>query len=1400
MSTKLNIENSQTQEKITVTIPDTLKLLYQQVAAQVQLPPESIHLNVKSIQDAEEKAQNDVTVTLKTMRDMYRAFWRNPNNNLPSLWKLFFNQIENIKPNKDKWMDDDKKTVDETTDWLMYFFMSPIQDPNSMTILEHEDKIKSWLETVGNEKVGSFIVDPDGKLLLQKWEEYTGKNNDTWMKEMATKLKTVLQDLTKQYGVSAIQTHQMINIIDTDQIESATIKFEIPMINSMYYTLDSVFAQMLTTPEIPILTYRDLFKVDDRDLSVADSRFEWTNHYKFIENMVFEHMSLGKWKETPNKAELFIMMKMKNDHFAVLLLHPHLTIFCDKNDIESIYECLKPLLPNDRNYFMERAENGRELNIQASIDVPDFTFDPFILSTVILTNTDFSPYVSTTSEKDVKEIAQSSKFSLSTMFWIRGDTTETKTKSSKRTNSGHCTLTMMPNGDQVMTRLTFTFVKKKGDLTKAKEIFRKLLFYYQQQSQSMIDDFHQVTGYKASTISIESFQIEDIFSNLFKQGYTAECTNRPELVSQKTIKEKNYNENQWGEFPRNSGTFLRCPQPDHPYFGVKTKKNNEDEFLPCCYKEPQRDKQLYKNYRENKTTIKADKQAVIVTHTKAMDPDAVGTLPSQLTHFLFAIDPKHRPHFYRLGMSRTKWSLLDGILYGLNNEYRNMSNTEKWTQMQSILKRIGNDIDVIAFGAQQFARQNTEQIQDWILSISKEEFPGKTYLDPRKWMLLFEQFFNCAVYVFQHTNDVNASIVYPSFEMYPLIPFKLRPHCVFIYEHENVENFPRCELIGVGIQTNADSAGVEVKKSKYTSVQQQFDLKEVGDKYRPKFLTSFQNYTYNMKQNELQLTPYVISKSQLPFQQQVLDHAGKCRAILVNDLILLCDPLPSMPVPIIPFDLRLFESRTNDWKSLDGSFQIVAKSIKDHTIIEIHFSHAQFPNVLFTLKTNVELDDFPDTNIIPSKYPTIDDSNTQWTHFEKLSRLAQIIQPYFLFYTTQFLLMKQNDQFLQTFMKKFMVVNNDTMDYDDSEEAVNLYVDNQATRVKVINFVVYFVLSLINENWLYANVPLKDIIETTRELIQTWVIINPAEAQIENDKLISDFMDKPFRVEDSKTRNHLYTLLQKLVKYWQIYTFVRVKWPTPHQTKTETLKQIREIISKNVAIDENVQYQIPHDSKLTLEQLRDTGFINDEFEFVVDSQETQSKLTYLLVHRVSLGESLTGYVNHYQVPNFYRYLQDWSNSPDTLVLTSLDRPLLIDHRVYYEIDRDKSFGFMARNGVLDSLPFYMGEEQEESEPNEEKDRRQAIKYSLIWNESHLPFDHIVPGKKLSLWNQLRDQEVHRRVITFEDRLPHLSVKIEGPEIEPLETFAFIWHEVRREEKRKKNKDVHRWFSMKPLFQ
>lgn len=1399
MSTKLNIENAQTHEKFSVTIPDTLKQLYQRVAAQVQLPPESIHLNVKSISDAEEKARHNDTVTLKTMRDMYRAFWRDPNQPLSTLWSVFFNQIEYMKQNPQKWTDDDKKMVEDTAEWLMYFFMTPIQDPSSMSILEHDDKIKEWLKTVGKKMVGSFAI---GTLLLQKWEDYTGRNNDNWMKEMAAKLKSVVQDLTKQYGVSAIQTHKLIDIVDTDQIESATIRFEIPMINNMYYTLDTVFSQMLTTPEIPILTYRDIFKVDDRDLRITNTRFQWTDHAKFVENIVFEQMSMGKLKDTPNKSELFIMMKMKNDHFAVLLLQPHLIIFCDKTDTENIYECLKSIIPDEKDYFMEFAGNGRELNIQASIDVPDFTFDPFILSTIVLTNPDFSPYVSTM-DKDLTDIAQQSKFSLSTMFWISGDTEETKTKQSRRTNSGHCTLTMIPHGDDVMTRLTFTLVKKKSDLTKAKDIFRKLLYHYREKSQSLIDDFEKVTGYESSTISIETFQFEDVFTNLFKQGYTAECTYRPELVSKKTIEEKQYNQDQWGEFPRNSGTYLRCPQHDYPYFGVKTKKNNEDEFLPCCYKERQWDKQLYKNYRENKTTVKADKQAVIVTHTKAMDPYAVGTLPNQLTHFLFAIDPNHRPHFYRLGMTRTKWSLLDGILYALDQEYRNMTNNDKWNKMQEVLTIIANDINVVAFGAQQFARQNIAEIRDWILAISNEQFPGKTYLDPRVWMMLFEQYFDCALYVFQHINDVKASIVYPSFDMFPLIPFSLRQHCVFIYEHENVENFPRCELIGVGVQENPEFGG-DVRKSKYTGVQQQFDLKEVGDKYRTKYLISFQNYTYTIETNRLELTPYVITKSHLPFQQQVLDDAGKCRAVVVNDLILLCDPLPSLPIPVEPFDIRLFEAHTNDWSALDSSsFQMIAKSIKDDRVIEVHFSHDDYPNVMFTLKTNIDLVDAPDVEIVPNKYPTIDESNKQWAQFEKLSRLAQLIQPYFLFYTTQYIMMTQNDQFLQQFMNQFVVVGDGNDGVYVNQDTDRWYVDNDQARVKLANFVKYFVLSLINQNWLIANVPHKDILENTKLLLKTWVTIDPTEAQIENEMLISEFnaTDQSFKVANSYTRNQLYSLLQKLVKYWQIDTFVRVKWPIAYSSKTDTLKHIKTIISDQVVIDEEVQYQIPKDGKLTLNQIYEAGFINADLKFVADSDATRSKLTYLLVHRISLGESLSNYINHFQVPNFYRYLQNWSNSPDTLVLNSLDQPLLIDHRVHDEIDRDKTFGFfMARKGVFDNLPFYMSQEQAGHKPDEEKDREKAIKYSVIWNESHLPFDSIPQHSDVSLWNQICEQKSKRRIITFEDHIPYLSVKFVGPDIQPLETFAFLWHEVRREEKRKKNKEVYRWFAMKPLIQ
>jgi len=180
-----------------------------------------------------------------------------------------------------------------------------------------------------------------------------------------------------------------------------------------------------------------------------------------------------------------------------------------------------------------------------------------------------------------------------------------------------------------------------------------------------------------------------------------------------------------------------------------------------------------------------------------------------------------------------------------------------------------------------------------------------------------------------------------------------------------------------------------------------------------------------------------------------------------------------------------------------------------------------------------------------------------------------------------------------------------------------------------------------------------------------------------------------------KDVNNLYRLSFILTEYFIYYYSIYLK----ENEEKATLETIKDFVDKKILVDKNKDdYKLPNTPKLSIEILLKNNFINQDFLFIIDHQETLKRLVYIL--RTRLINSYNSVVNYHlnsEIYNFYKDINYYKSSNTNIVVQNLSYLQKIDNIVYNEITPSKTQYFFSNKKLNKGNPIYLKECEDKSD-------------------------------------------------------------------------------------------------------
>jgi hypothetical protein len=594
-----------------------------------------------------------------------------------------------------------------------------------------------------------------------------------------------------------------------------------------------------------------------------------------------------KWKESfTNK--IILKIKFNNDFIDSFIFIDNDNIKFDIIiDLETNID-IKSYIKSIFKINFEFIEESNEHNIYGIYIFKNQKFNKYILSDIIMNNQVISKFLSV--DESIK--ASTKKSGLLTKFKnfscniickkvLKNDP---KIKEYELKIDSHYIQLRLSNFDNLKNINLFI------------SLFSKILTIYNEEKDNLVKIYKEYLSdfnIDEDEDKYENEINEELPSNIFISNYTRSCEAKrhPTIIYEDEIESENLKENQdYIKFPKdeeNISKFYRCKKNEnYPYIGLlhNTKLKDTYEYLPCCYKEKNKNIQEY--YFDIKNQNKKQ-QNIIKTFDRFLEKDYYGLIPTNLNNFLLSLYNDKEYSFYRKGVSITNRSFLDCILEATGKKIIPIKNFEIASQENPDL--------------------SLEQMEE----IFNDD---KLYLDPKRWITLFEYNYDCNIFLFKRYDKYNAEILLPYFSP-PYLKYKNNyKKNIIILENKNSHTGEfRCELICLKLK----------------------------DKYILNFPNKINDHLcqFYFKLNKKPIIKYSnfpdIKKYNIV--SQILDSNKKTRCLITKDNIkLLCDPLP-------PLDLKIVE--TDDY---ENEYENVKKFLKTSKL------NSEIKYDMFTIKIRSE--------------------------------------------------------------------------------------------------------------------------------------------------------------------------------------------------------------------------------------------------------------------------------------------------------------------------------------------------------------------------------------------------------------------------------------------------------------
>ncbi len=478
-------------------------------------------------------------------------------------------------------------------------------------------------------------------------------------------------------------------------------------------TLLGILDQILPTQDVPLISTENYYKI------IRD--YKGQINYPDEEGVLFMYID-GERVTVQEDADTF-----EAPTFTITLL-----------DSVDILSKVKILLSPESVDLLDRTSNGTFNLLSMNTNEP-LAFNKVVMADIIMNNSIFSE------EFVIDEHIRATKYQ-STLYvvWIKDEyrmpfvlsgqfeyNTETK-------KQDYTILVRVSNVSRRLQLLDNLMIK-----------LATLFGYYTLAAPKIMKIYNQLLTIPIDLTPIipTQFQQKNLQLEMFPKGYSRACQYKPRIIDAAEAKELE-EKYQVMAFPKDvpNPLFFVCDNQDqHVYTGLLSNKLiNKDKypFLPCCYKQDQRNKKskfkLY--YEEGKTDIPAGLATRFLITEKIVKFNQTGKLPSKLEEFFNLCGS---PQVIRRGVSRGASSIIDCILTVMNVNYAKKSEQERVKNVARIRQLLANNADL------NLCRQET-----WNLSIAqvKNLLSSENFMDASMFFSLLEQTFSCRLVIFTKTD------------------------------------------------------------------------------------------------------------------------------------------------------------------------------------------------------------------------------------------------------------------------------------------------------------------------------------------------------------------------------------------------------------------------------------------------------------------------------------------------------------------------------------------------------------------------------------------------------------------------------------------------------------------------
>lgn len=576
---------------------------------------------------------------------------------------------------------------------------------------------------------------------------------------------------------------------------------------------------------------------------------------------------------------------------------------------------------------------------------PNQSINKYIFEDLVLNNNLYSKYLSIN-----ESVKATKKRNGMYMKYIHGKDELNITITDKILVSSDKELKSFPLGIKYV-RVKISNAKDKPQIDNFFVIIGKLLSFYNILSPDITSFYRKwIPNFnKTETVKLkERNRLKDIAPEIFVSRYSKKCPLKemPKIVDSDHV--KNLPKEKWMLFPKTPEEGVQryyvCEQnKKYIYPGLRKNLNlsNSDKFqyLPCCYVNNQRNKansNYTKYYSElpgsSKGSKEAKQQTVFLTNRTATS-NGFGILPKNLSRLINLINDTPG-EIYRKGMSRNPGSFIECVLEALFNE-TNFLTVKKGQVFNDNLRidKINKFREKLA--KWEFLSVGKQELYDLkIEEISLEINNSEIYLDPRKYIRIIEEYFNCNILLFSggdpNAEKENDEMILPRFNQAHLkYSWKQDRPFVLIYEnwgnYTEKLNYPQVELMVKTI--GQDSA--------YTFEYKDNFIQSLIDIY------SSMNSTWNL---DKKIGNIVIDFPQGIYPiSQYIDSYGKVRILncKINEKMV---SIETDPIP--PLKLRM----TNDFFLTTEKIPKKFGQVNVRIYSEEKLSHKNTLNTFITLK------------------------------------------------------------------------------------------------------------------------------------------------------------------------------------------------------------------------------------------------------------------------------------------------------------------------------------------------------------------------------------------------------------------------------------------------------------------